>query len=69
MARWALIDEEGVILDPPLKAAFQLPVLAGVQEDETAEKRGMRVRRDEHLMRELGPLADKISEVDVERSR
>ncbi len=30
MLRWALIDEEGVILDPPPKAAFQLPVLAGV---------------------------------------
>ena len=31
MERWALIDEEGVILDPPLKAAFHLPILAGVQ--------------------------------------
>jgi cell division protein FtsQ len=65
MERWALIDEEGVILDPPLKAAFHLPILAGVLEDETAEQRGIRVRRAERLMRELGPLAEKISEADV----
>lgn len=65
MERWALIDEDGVILDPPLKAAFHLPILSGIGEDETTEQRGMRVRRAEHLMRELGPLAEKISEADV----
>jgi cell division protein FtsQ len=65
MARWALIDEEGVILDPPAKASFQLPVLDGVASGETQEKRGVRVRRMQRLMKELGPLADKVSEVDV----
>jgi len=65
MQRWALIDEAGVILDPPLKAAFHLPILAGVPEDETADQRGIRVRRAEYLMRELGSLADQISEADV----
>jgi len=65
MVRWALIDEEGVILDPPVKASFQLPVLAGVMGGENQEKRGIRVRRMQRLMKELGPLADKVSEVDA----
>jgi len=65
MVRWALIDDEGVILDPPAKAAFQLPVLAGVMGGESPEKRSVRVRRMKRLMRELGPLADSVSEVDA----
>src|SRR3984885_11703488 len=65
MVRWALIDDEGVILDPPAKALFQLPVLAGVMGSKNQEKRGIRVRRMKRLMRDLGPLADKVSEVDA----
>ena len=65
MLRWALIDEEGVILDPPPKAAFTLPVLAGVMGGENQEKRGIRVRRMQRLMKELGPLSDNVSEVDA----
>jgi cell division protein FtsQ len=65
MLRWALIDEEGVILDPPPKAAFTLPVLSGVLSGESAEKRGIRVRRMQRLMQELGPMADNVSEVDA----
>jgi cell division protein FtsQ len=65
MVRWALIDDEGVILDPPSRASFQLPVLAGVMGGESQEKRGIRVRRMKRLIRELGPLADNVSEVDV----
>ena len=65
MLRWALIDDEGVILDPPPKAAFTLPVLAGVLSGESQEKRGIRVRRMSRLMKELGPLADNVSEVDA----
>jgi cell division protein FtsQ len=65
MLRWALIDEEGVILDPPAKAAFQLPVLSGVMGGETQEKRGIRVRRMQRLMKELGPMAENVSEVDA----
>jgi cell division septal protein FtsQ len=65
MQRWALIDEEGVILDPPPKAAFTLPVLSGVLSGESAEKRGIRVRRMQRLMHELGPLSDNVSEVDA----
>jgi len=65
MLRWALIDEEGVILDPPPKAAFTLPVLSGMLRGESAEKRGIRVRRMQRLMQEIGPLADNVSEVDA----
>ncbi len=65
MVRWALIDEEGVILDPPVKASFQLPVLAGIMGGESQEKRGIRVRRMQRLMKELGPLGDNVSEVDA----
>lgn len=65
MVRWALIDEEGVILDPPLKASFQLPVLSGVMARESQEQRGIHVRRMQRLMKELGPLADNVSEVDA----
>ena len=54
-----------MILDPPAKASFQLPVLAGVMGGESQEKRGIRVRRMERLMKELGPLADNVSEVDA----
>jgi cell division protein FtsQ len=65
MLRWALIDDEGVILDPPPKTAFQLPVLSGVLSGETQEKRGVRVRRMQRLLKELGPMADNVSEVDA----
>jgi cell division protein FtsQ len=65
MVRWALIDDEGVILDPPARASFQLPVLAGVMAGESQEKRGIRVRRMKRLMKDLGPLASNVSEVDV----
>lgn len=65
MTRWALIDSDGVILDPPPKAPFRLPVLAGVRASENLEMRGRRVRRMQRLMRDLGALANDVSEVDV----
>lgn len=65
MVRWALIDDEGVILDAPPRASFQLPVLAGLMGGESQERRGIRVRRMKRLMKELGPLADNVSEVDA----
>ena len=64
MERWALIDEEGVILDPPHKATFHLPLLSGVR-DESAARRGARVRRGLRMLEDLGGLADDVSEVDV----
>lgn len=65
IARWALIDDEGVILDPPQKATFRLPVLSGVQPNERGDQRAARVRRMQRLMKELGDLEDRVSEVDA----
>jgi cell division protein FtsQ len=65
MNRWALIDSEGVILDPPPRAPFKLPVIAGVRGEEPQSMRGTRVRRMQRMMTDLGPLGDKISEIDV----
>jgi cell division protein FtsQ len=65
MNRWALIDSEGIILEPPPRAPFKLPVIAGVRAEEPQTMRGTRVRRMQRMMSELGALGDKISEIDV----
>lgn len=65
ISRWALIDSDGIILEPPERAVFHLPVLSGVRFDERQNMRGMRVRRMLALMKELGPLDENISEIDV----
>lgn len=65
ITRWALIDDEGVILDPPARAPFKLPVLSGVPTGEPQSKRAKRVRRMLQLMKDLGRHADGVSEVDV----
>jgi cell division protein FtsQ len=65
ITRWALIDAEGAILDPPHKAVFQLPVLTGIAASERTADRARRVRRMQQLMNDLGPLADNVSEVDA----
>jgi cell division protein FtsQ len=63
-ARYALIDEDGMIL-PPATDRFQVPVLAGVHLTDPLGVRRDRVRRMLRLTRELGDLASKISEIDV----
>ncbi|HYL37869.1 MAG TPA: FtsQ-type POTRA domain-containing protein [Bryobacteraceae bacterium] len=65
ITRWALIDEDGAILDPPQRAPFRLPVLSGVLSGESPANRARRVKRMQQLMKELGGLSDRISEVDV----
>ncbi len=65
MARWALIDDEGVILDPPPKAPFELPLLAGIQPRDNQDLRGKRVRRVLRLMKDLGGLSKNVSEADA----
>ncbi len=65
LSRFALIDADGVILDTPPKARFDLPVLRGVNPVEGQAMRGTRVRRMVHLLRDLGSLGNGISEVDV----
>lgn len=63
-SRYALIDEDGVIL-PPAADRFQVPVLAGVHSSDALADRRDRVHRMMYLMRDLGDASSKISEVDV----
>jgi cell division protein FtsQ len=66
ISRWSLIDEDGVILEPPARAPFRLPVLTGVHVQENLAMRGIRVHRMMRLMDELDQgLRGRISEVDV----
>jgi cell division protein FtsQ len=63
--RVALIDEDGVILDPPQKSEYDLPVLRGVSEEQSESMRAVRVKRAMELMRDVGPLGEQVSEIDV----
>jgi cell division protein FtsQ len=68
----ALVDEEGVILEPPPGASFQFPVVSGLAEDEPAAARRTKMHLFASLMKDLerGGLrtADVISEVDLQDS-
>ncbi len=64
-SRLALIDAHGVLLDRPEKLDFSSPILLGVYEHQSEDQRRDFVRHYLRLMNELGPLAKKISEVDV----
>jgi cell division protein FtsQ len=61
----ALIDKDGYILRPRVAARFTLPVITGIRESEARENRRARVRRVLGMLREIGPLAEQISEVNV----
>jgi cell division protein FtsQ len=63
--RFSLMDEEGRLLNVYDKATFQLPVLTGLGPELDAESRKDRVRRVMRLLTELGPLSEKLSEIDV----
>jgi cell division protein FtsQ len=63
-SRFALIDEDGVIL-PPAPDRFELPVLSGVRASDSIADRRDRVHRMLRLTRELGENARNISEIDV----
>lgn len=63
-SRFALIDEDGVIL-PPAADRFALPVLTGVRASDAMSDRRDRVHRMLRLTRELGDEARNISEIDV----
>jgi cell division protein FtsQ len=64
-AHMALIDEEGVLLEMPARAHFDLPVLTGIRAGQGAADRGARVRRAMRLMQDLSPMAGSISEIDL----
>jgi cell division protein FtsQ len=64
-ARYLLVDADGVLLDPPLRARFTFPLLSGVTEDQTEPERRVRVRAMLRLMEELGPSGQNISVVNA----
>jgi cell division protein FtsQ len=65
LARFALVDHDGYILHPRVAAQFTLPIIAGVGETESLDARRARVHRALGMLKEVGPLAAQISEVDV----
>jgi cell division protein FtsQ len=65
MSRYALIDADGVILEPPARTRFDLPVIVGVNAGAPIADRAMRVHRMQRLTSELGAMGAGISEIDV----
>ncbi|MDQ2710868.1 MAG: FtsQ-type POTRA domain-containing protein [Acidobacteriota bacterium] len=65
MSRLALIDKDGYILRPRVAAQFTLPVMTGVREQEPIDNRRARVHRILGLLKDIGPLAAQISEINV----
>ena len=61
--RFLLVDAQGVLLDPPLRAQFAFPILNGLSEDQTEPERRVRVRAMLRLLEDLGPASQNISEV------
>jgi cell division protein FtsQ len=64
-ARFLLVDAQGVLLDPPVRARFAFPVLTGLTEDQTEAERQIRVRAMLRLLDELGPAGQNISEINA----
>jgi cell division protein FtsQ len=64
-AHLALIDAEGVILEPPARAEFTFPVLRGVAEEAPLAVRRERVALLLRLLAEAPPAVGQISEVDL----
>jgi cell division protein FtsQ len=64
-SRFALIDGEGVLLEPPSMAKFNFPVLRGVSDQQSEVERRSRVAAMQHLLEELGPLGKDVSEINA----
>jgi cell division protein FtsQ len=60
-----LIDADGVLLNPEKVAEVNFAVLAGIPRTDTEAERRERVKRFLQLRSEVGPLLEKISEIDV----
>lgn len=65
VTRTALVDEEGVLLPPPPRRRYQVPAITGLRVNQSQTARRQRVRRMLAMMADLGPLGDKVSEIDV----
>jgi cell division protein FtsQ len=64
-SRLALIDAEGVLLEPPSSARFTFPILLGVSDQQREPERRTRVAAMQRLLEELGPLAKDVSEINA----
>jgi cell division protein FtsQ len=64
-ARAGLIDGDGVILAQPEHGKFELPVVTGVRSEDVLPQRRDKVRRLLLMMKEIGPLGERVSEADV----
>ena len=65
VARVALIDADGIILEPPQRSSFRLPVLTGIRAGETTAVRRDRIHRMMRLMSDIGLMGKRVSEVDA----
>jgi cell division protein FtsQ len=65
IARLALIDSEGVFLEPPPVTKFKFPILQGVSDQQTEAERRVRVNAMQRLLEELGPVGKDISEINA----
>lgn len=63
--RVQLVDAEGVLLDPHSNTRFALPVIQGLSADMPDAQRQLRVARVQRLVKEAGPAAVDLSEVDA----
>jgi hypothetical protein len=61
----ALVDGEGVLLNPPARARFTLPVLYGLTRQQAAPMRRERVRQVLDLIDEVKSYTGQISEIDA----
>jgi len=61
----ALVDEEGVILEPPPRASFALPVLYGLSREQPAAGRRGRVREALEMIREVKAYTGQIAEINA----
>lgn len=64
-SRYALIDADGVILQPETPAKFEMPLVVGLTPEQPQADRRLRIRRVLRMIEEVGTLADAISEIDV----
>jgi cell division protein FtsQ len=65
VSRLALIDAEGVFLDPPPMAKFNFPILLGVSDQQSEAERRARVTAMLRLLEELGPIGKEVSEINA----
>jgi cell division protein FtsQ len=65
ISHFALIDRDGYVLRPRIPAKFTLPVITGIRETERLADRRAKVHRVLGMLKDIGSLAEQISEINV----